>query len=59
MRISPLDLDAIGCDDDIDDNFDNRYQLWWPEIARDQRTVVTTTIELLVRRGVICEENGD
>lgn len=57
MRISPLDI--VDYDDDNDDNFDNRCQLWWPDVARDQRTIVTTTVKLLVRRGVICEENGD
>jgi len=51
--ISPLDI--------VDDNgkFDDTCDLWWPEVADEQVVSITATIELLIRRGVICEENGD
>lgn len=57
MRISPLDL--IDDNGNIDTSFDNTCDLWWPEIACEQVVNITATIDLLIRRGVICEENGD
>lgn len=56
MKVSPLD---IIIDDGFDDDYLDDRHPWWPEAAAEQDITVTSTIELLVKRRVICVESGD